>query len=163
MTKNLRNTTLVFLIKKSDNKITDVCLAMKKRGFGVNRWNGTGGKVEESETIKNSAKRETKEEVGVNLNKIKKVAELSFYFPHNLLWNQVVHVFLCDNWDGKPTESEEMRPKWFRIPELPFSQMWPDDKFWLPQVLEGKLLRATFKLGESDIIIKKKIEIVDKF
>jgi len=42
--EKLRNATLVFLIKKSQGKITDICLAMKKRGFGMNRWNGVGEK-----------------------------------------------------------------------------------------------------------------------
>jgi 8-oxo-dGTP diphosphatase/2-hydroxy-dATP diphosphatase len=30
---------------------------MKKRGFGVGRWNGFGGKVEKQETILDEAKR----------------------------------------------------------------------------------------------------------
>jgi len=41
--EKLRNATLVFLIKKSQGEITDICLAMKKRGFGMNRWNRVGG------------------------------------------------------------------------------------------------------------------------
>ena len=61
---NLRNATLVFLIKRIDGEIKDICLAMKKRGFGVNRWNGVGGKVDDqNETIEEAAKRETKEEI----------------------------------------------------------------------------------------------------
>ncbi len=43
----MRDCTLLFLIKKNDGVITDVCLAMKKRGFGAGRWNGVGGKVTE--------------------------------------------------------------------------------------------------------------------
>ena len=42
----MKQTTLLFLRK--DNHIL---LAMKKRGFGINKWNGAGGKVEEGETI----------------------------------------------------------------------------------------------------------------
>jgi len=62
--EKLRNATLVFLIKKSQGEIIDICLAMKKRGFGMNRWNGVGGKVNgENETIEDAAKRETKEEI----------------------------------------------------------------------------------------------------
>lgn len=36
---------------------TKVLLGMKKRGFGVDRWNGFGGKVEANETIVEAAKR----------------------------------------------------------------------------------------------------------
>ena len=49
--EKLRDATLVFLIKRSQGKISEICLAMKKRGFGMNRWNGVGGKVEKDENI----------------------------------------------------------------------------------------------------------------
>ena len=64
----LRNATLIFLIKRTDGEIKEVCLAMKKRGFGLNRWNGVGGKVDDQkETIEEAARREAKEHVGVFL------------------------------------------------------------------------------------------------
>jgi hypothetical protein len=36
----MRNVSLLFLVKKTDGKISEICLAMKKRGFGMGRWNG---------------------------------------------------------------------------------------------------------------------------
>ena len=48
-------------------------------------------------------------------------------------------------WKGNPSESEEMNPKWFDIKKLPFNQMLPDDKYWLPLVLDGKKIKAYFK------------------
>lgn len=158
---NLRNATLVFLVKKSQGKIINVCLAMKKRGFGVNRWNGVGGKVdEERETIEEAAERETEEEIGVFVEELNKVAELLFYFPHNPAWDQLVHVYFSENWVGEPKESEEMKPRWFPTNELPYSDMWPDDIYWLPEVLGGNLLKAMFKFGENDVILDKEINIV---
>ena len=41
-----------------------ILLGMKKRGHGVGKWNGFGGKVEKGETIEEAARRETKEEAG---------------------------------------------------------------------------------------------------
>ena len=161
MTK-LRDATLVFLVKKSRGEITDICLAMKKRGFGKNRWNGVGGKVDGQETIEEAAKRETEEEIDVSAKELNKVAEISFYFPHNPAWDQMVHVYFADSWDGEPKESEEMNPKWFSINEIPFQDMWPDDIFWLPEVMKGNLLKAMFKFGENDVVQSKKINIVNE-
>jgi len=160
---NLRNATLVFLIKRIDGEIKDICLAMKKRGFGVNRWNGVGGKVDDqNETIEEAAKRETKEEIFVDVQDLNKVAELSFFFPHNSAWDQMVHVYFVESWKGEPKESEEMRPDWFSVNELPFQSMWSDDIFWLPEVIKGNLIKAMFKFGEQDVVLDKKVEIVDQ-
>jgi len=35
----------------------EILLGYKKRGFGVGKWNGFGGKVETGETIEDAAKR----------------------------------------------------------------------------------------------------------
>lgn len=162
--KKLRSATLVFLIKKTQGKITDICLAMKKRGFGIGRWNGVGGKVgdKQEEAVVEAAARETKEEIGVDIVGFYKVAELIFYFINNPAWDQEVHVFFAERWFGDPGESDEMNPAWFSVPEIPYRKMWPDDEFWLPKVLAGNLLKATFKFGENDVILEKEINIADK-
>lgn len=91
---NFKQATLCFLIKKNNGK-KELLLAMKKRGFGKNKWNGVGGKFdsEKDNHIYDTAIRETKEEIGIIPEEIKKVATLSFYFPYQKEWNQDVHVF----------------------------------------------------------------------
>lgn len=44
--------TLVMIMKNNQ-----ILLGMKKRGFGVNRWNGFGGKLQQGESILDAAKR----------------------------------------------------------------------------------------------------------
>ena len=46
----MRDSTLLFLVKKEGDKISNICLPMKKRGFGAGRYNGVGGKVEAGES-----------------------------------------------------------------------------------------------------------------
>jgi 8-oxo-dGTP diphosphatase/2-hydroxy-dATP diphosphatase len=125
------------------HKDSKILLGMKKRGFGVGFWNGFGGKVKEGESIEEAAKRETKEEIGVVPLDLKKMGILRFQFkgePEIL----EVHVFSCSNFEGEIKETEEMKPKWFKIEQIPFDQMWPDDKYWLPLLLKGKNFRGKF-------------------
>jgi len=163
--EKLRDATLLFLIKNEPDKPREICLAMKKIGFGQGRWNGVGGKVEAGrETIEEAARREAREEIGINPGaKLLKVAELSFFFPHNSAWNQTVHVFFCEDWQGKPAESDEMAPKWFKEKEIPWKMMWPSDTYWFPTTLAGNRLRASIMFGENDVVNEAKISLVDGF
>ncbi len=154
----MRNTTLLFLIKETNGTISDICLAMKKRGFGTGRWNGVGGKLGEGESIMDAVVRETKEEIDVVPKNIQKIAELTFTFANNPDWNQVVHTYFCEEWEGTPTESEEMAPAWFAVSDIPFDKMWPDDIFWLPKALAGEKIKASFTFGDNDVILDQKVE-----
>lgn len=156
----MKNTTLLFLIKKDGDTITDVCLAMKKRGFGIGRYNGVGGKVELTESIEGGAIREAKEEIGVDVLVLSLCATLNFTFLDNSAWNQLVHVYLTDSWEGEPSEGEEMNPKWFSVKDIPYTTMWPDDIYWLPSVLEGKLVRGRFTFSEGDTIIENEVTVI---
>jgi len=148
----MKQATLLFLLK--DNQIL---LALKKRGFGQGRWNGVGGKPEKNEKILDTAIRETQEEVGVIAKNISQVATLDFYFRNKQKWNQQVLVFTTNKWEGEPSESEEVKPQWFHIDQIPFKSMWPDDQFWLPLVLSGKKIQAEFTFDDNNIILDKKI------
>lgn len=156
-----RDATLLFLVKREAGKITHVCLAMKKRGFGEGRWNGVGGKVDEDESILDATVREAEEEIGVTARNPKKVGMLQFTFLQNPEFDQNVHVFIAEEWEGEPTESEEMKPEWVPVDNVPYDTMWPDDIFWLPEVLDGNGVEASFTFGPGDTIEEKEVNIVD--
>lgn len=156
----MKNSTLLFLVKKQEDRITEICLAMKKRGFGKGRYNGVGGKVEGEETIEDAVKREAYEEIGVTVTEITKCGELTFTFPHNEEWSQIVHVYIAYTWQGDMHETEEMSPSWFTVDTIPYKDMWPDDIFWLPQVLEGKEVRGQITFAEGDVIINHDIQVI---
>ena len=151
----MRQATFCLLIK--DSKIL---LAMKKRGFGVGRWNGAGGKVEKGEEVIIAIKRETKEEIGIELENFSKFGLLSFRFVNKSEFNQDVHLFVASSWKGDPTESEEMKPKWFSFEEIPYEKMWPDDIYWLPYILKGEKVKASFLFGDGDVVLKHDVKIV---
>lgn len=157
----MKNTTLLFLVKREHDNVTDICLAMKKRGFGMGRWNGVGGKLDEGETIEQAVVRETQEEIGVTPTHYKKIAEIHFHFRDQPDWDQKCHVYFCDAWEGEPSESEEMDPKWYKVDSIPFDSMWPDDIYWLPQVLENNLVQASFTFAPGDVVLEQEINIVD--
>ncbi len=138
-----------------------VLLGMKKRGFGAGRWNGFGGKVSFEETIEDAAKREIREESGVEVKNLNKVGIIEFEFKGNPEILEV-HIFKSDNFSGEPIESEEMKPQWFHVNEIPFDDMWPDDKYWLPLFLNGKKFKGKFLFGESDVVLEQELTEVEE-
>lgn len=136
-----------------------ILLGMKKRGFGMGRWNGFGGKLAEGETIEDAARREIVEEAGIIPKGLEKrgIIEFEFEGTPGIL---EVHIFHIDSFEGEPNESEEMKPQWFHIDDIPFHDMWPDDIHWMPLFLEGRRFRGRFLFGESDKILEKELEEV---
>ena len=137
-----------------------ILLAMKKRGFGMGRYNGFGGKVEENETIEEGAKREVLEESGIQVQTLEKVGIHEFEFTHDRGNILEVHVFQVLEYDGDPVETEEMRPEWFALNAIPYGTMWPDDEYWFPLFLAGKKFRTKFLFGEGDNVLEQEIQEV---
>lgn len=139
-----------------------ILLGMKKRGHGEGRWNGFGGKVGTDESILEAAHRELQEESGITAKNLVKVGELDFeYQKEGEVF--VTHIFKSENYEGEPIETEEMRPQWFHLDEIPFNEMWPDDIHWFPLVLTGKTFRGRFLFADNNTILEKELLEIDEF
>ncbi|PWB38245.1 MAG: DNA mismatch repair protein MutT [Parcubacteria group bacterium] len=147
--------TLIYIIK--DGKLL---LGLKKRGFGMGRYNGFGGKLEPGETIEESAQREIFEEAGINVLDLCKAGILDFDIPASKPPEIQVHVFKGSRFSGQVTESEEMRPEWFDLDKIPYKKMWADDPYWFPLMMAGKKFKAYFAFDTLDKVIAHKIEEV---
>ena len=146
--------TLCFLIK--DNKIL---LATKKRGFGEGKYNGVGGKLKNGETKEEAMIRETEEEINVTPIEYKYVGTIEFdeYYKEEREYN-ILYLFIVTKWKGNISESDEMNPVWFDMDKIPYDNMFNDDRYWLPVILEGKKIKAYFKLDKDYNVISHEIK-----
>jgi 8-oxo-dGTP diphosphatase/2-hydroxy-dATP diphosphatase len=143
----------------------EILLGMKKRGFGAGRWNGFGGKIEEGETIEGAAIRELSEEAGIKALDLEKVGIIEFEFQNDPKVLEV-HIFSGLKFEGSPVESDEMCPQWFKISDIPYDQMWSDDRYWLPLLIQGKKFKGKFLFDQpstaeysAKILNEKLIEV----
>ena len=137
--------TLLFLLNEDR-----VLLIRKKRGHGAGKINGPGGKIDPGETPLSAAIRETEEETGVRVRDASLAAEFRFLDLFDQQWYG--YVFIARAWQGTPVETAEAVPFWCPVSELPFDQMWEDDRLWLPRVLAGERLCGDFLFDRGRLL-----------
>ena len=142
----LTQTCLCLLARTGGDGQPEVLLGYKKTGLGTGKVVALGGHVEERESASQAAAREVKEESGIAVaaESLRQAAHITFLFPTRPAWDMTVEVFIGDTWAGEPAETDEIRPEWFPVAALPFDRMWDDGRHWVPRVLAGERLRATF-------------------
>ena len=147
--------TLCFVFREHPQAA--VLLGYKKRGFGMGKYDGFGGKLHDGETIPQAASRELQEESGLVVDPLNllSLGILTFVFPYKPAWDQEVHLFTAQKWRGIPTESEEMRPQWFNLTEIPFSQMWDDSQYWIQHVIGQQTIHGTFIINQDNETVKE--------
>lgn len=116
-----------------------IFLGEKKRWFGKWVLNWIWWKQEWNESIEECMIREANEEIWINISDIHQVALLHFYFDEKPEWNMDVHIFLINEYSGKIIETDEIKPLWFDLDKIPYENMWADDIYWLPRVLEWEI------------------------
>ncbi|HEY5647666.1 MAG TPA: 8-oxo-dGTP diphosphatase [Pseudomonadales bacterium] len=137
--------TLLFVVRASE-----VLLIRKKRGHGAGKINGPGGKIEPGETPLASARRETREETGVDALDAALAGQFRFVELNGPQWYG--YVFVAHRFSGTPHETAEADPFWCRIDSLPFDEMWEDDRHWLPRVLAGERLTGDFLFDDGRLL-----------
>ena len=152
----MKNKETTLLIIKKENKIL---LARKKRGFGLGKWNGIGGKIEENETPEEAMIRETEEEIFATPIDLKKIGIMHFIeYDTEEQTNVNMHLYVATKIRGIPKESNEMLPEWFSIDNLPWEEMFEDVKYWLPYLLQEKEIEGYFEYDKSWKMLKHVIE-----
>ena len=137
--------TLMFVIQEGS-----VLLIRKKRGLGAGKINGPGGRLEGNETPKECAIRETQEELLINPINVRSAGELFFHAEDMPRIHG--HVFVATDFEGTPSETDEAIPHWFLFDNIPFDEMWDDDRLWLPRVLKGESVRGYFTFIEETLL-----------
>jgi 8-oxo-dGTP diphosphatase len=146
---------VVVYLTRHSGESTEILLGHKARGLGTGRLVGPGGKVLPGEDLKVAASREVSEEVGVTVSPehLHHTATLTYPFTDRPENSQRSFVFTATEFSGIPAESEELAPAWYRLGDVPWGQMWDDAKLWLPRVLDGEFIEATFTIGPDDRVV----------
>ena len=133
-----------------------VLLIRKLKGMGAGLINAPGGRVEPGETPAAGAVREAQEELHVTPVGVREAGVLAFQFADG--YSLRCHVFTASAYDGVPTETKEAIPLWIDEREMPYGQMWADDRLWYPLVLQGRKFSGRF-LFDGGILLGCELDV----
>ncbi len=143
--------TLVFVVRDGQ-----ILLIRKKRGLGAGKINGPGGRIEPNETPAQCAVREIEEELHVSPTGLQPHGELRFQFVDG--YSIHVWVFRASGCQGVATETDEAIPLWTDVDAIPYDEMWADDRYWLPHLLEGSVVDGRF-IFDGDTMLDHQLDV----
>lgn len=145
-------TTLMFVISNGH-----VVLMRKKRGLGAGKINAPGGRLEANESALACAIRETREELLIEPRDIRPAGEL-FFHAHD---QPRIHcsLFTARGYAGTPTETDEAIPLLCPLDAIPYDEMWPDNRYWLPLIVAGKRVRG-YSIFERQQLVDHHLDVI---
>lgn len=146
--------TLLFVVRNGQ-----VLLIRKKRGLGAGKINGPGGRIDAGETAEAAALREVEEELRITPTEVSRHGEHRFQFVDG--YSIHVHVFRARGYVGTPEETEEALPIWAPVDDIPYDEMWEDDRIWLPHLLAGRSFEGRY-VFDGDRMLDHRFMIVDR-
>jgi 8-oxo-dGTP diphosphatase len=142
--------TLVFVFRGDE-----ILLINKKTGLGKGKVNAPGGKVDPGEAPEDAAVRECREELHITVRDLEYCGEHRFQFVDG--YSIHVWVYRTRHFEGCPTETREAAPLWTRIDEIPYDDMWEDDRYWLPMMIRGERFQTRW-IFDGDRMLDYQIE-----
>ena len=138
--------TLVYLARGDS-----VLLIRKLRGHGAGKVNAPGGRIEAGESAEACAIREVAEEVGIRVQTLELRALLRYDDPAEG-FAVAGFAFVSSDFSGAQARSAEADPFWCRMDQIPYDEMWENDRIWLPRVLKGEYIRADFRFCRGRLV-----------
>lgn len=137
--------TLVFVFEGDQ-----ILLINKKTGLGKGKVNGPGGKVDPGESPEVCAVRECQEELSITVSNLEYCGQHKFQFVDG--YSIHVWVYRTRSYEGIPTESREAEPLWVRQDQIPYDQMWEDDRLWLPMLINGEKFQTRWIFDGDNMV-----------
>lgn len=145
--------TLCYMEK--ENKYLMLLRNKKKHDVNEGKWIGVGGKCEKGESPEECVIRETFEETGLKLEKIKMRGVLTFSSEG---WeDEYIFVYTSDEFSGTITECNEGELRWIDKDKIKDLNLWDGDRIFLDIMLTSDQFFSIKLAYRGDEIVDKQL------
>ena len=116
----------------------------KEHDINDGKWIGIGGKKEPGETMEQCAIRETFEETGLMMHSLTMAGQV--HFQQEGIDDEIITVFTSQDFSGVMHACDEGTLSWIMEKDVLSLSLWPGDRIFLTQMMEGKDLPFDLKL-----------------
>ena len=143
--------TLCYVIDKDHKKTLMLHRIKKENDYHEGKWNGLGGKLEETETPEECVIREVKEESGLTISSPRLHGFITFpLFDGKDDW--YVFIFTADKFEGQLIDSSEGRLEWIPNNKVTQLNLWDGDAIFLKWLNQEKFFSANFNYENGKYI-----------
>lgn len=121
-----------------------------EEGINKGKWNAPSGELASNEKSDKAAMRHAFQQTGLYVNKVVHHGTIRLFLNGKVEYDYKIHVYSTKIFSGDLKPNIKGEARWFNTGELPFYEMWADDKYWVNLVLEGKRFDADFFLDEKN-------------
>ncbi len=155
------------VIKMAVNEIKEIALChvikngstllliKAEEGLNKGKWNAPNGEIQKGETPVKSAMRQVFQQTGLYVSKAAYHGTIRLFLDGKNECSYRLHVFSTRVFSGDLKPNLKGEAKWFDSVDIPYYEMWADDKYWTNLVLQGKEFDADFFFDEKNETIAK--------
>lgn len=125
-------------------------LIKAEEGLNKDKWNAPSDELATGERPDKAAMRSVFQQTGLYVSKVFNHGTIRLFLNGKVEYDYKMHVYSTKLFSGDLKPNIQGEPRWFGANELPFYEMWADDKYWVNLVLEGKKFDADFFLDEKN-------------
>ena len=130
-----------------DSRLNRILLACHKTGEMSGYYTGLLGEINENEIPQEAGIRIAHDMCGISVQKAELRAVFEFTFDDSDA--ETEYEYYTTLFNGRPQETEHIKPEWFEIGNIPYSLMPADDEIWYPPFLKGKLQTGKFHFARD--------------
>ncbi len=147
----IRLTSLVY-VRRVRDEVRETLMIHKRHGRQRGKWNGLGGTFEPGERPEDCARREAREEAGIELEHLDFRGLLSFpTFPTGTRRDPDLYafVFVSEAFRGTPRPSEEGELAWVDDAAMADLELYEGDRVFLPWLDRERRFSAVFRYEDG--------------